>query len=184
MPNPVSFIASFFIAIAVMVVFPLYQLLDRQEDQAQILAQTATVSFVDSVRNKGYITPNMYEEYFQLLHSSGYTFDIEIEHQAKSYHPVYEDPANPSTFTGEYIVTYDHYYNSQILEILFPDNTLQQDNVTRRYELIAGDFINVRVKNSTYTPVSILRDAVTNHASDDPTSIHILYGGMVHNEDY
>lgn len=142
----------------------------------------AVTSFVDAVRDKGYISPTMYNDFVQAIHATGNTFDIQMEHGYKRYDPVYDDPTRPETFKGDYAVHYDMFYNAQILPALFPDTQAGKNDSTRRYRLAVGDTFYVMVKNTNRTNGTILHDFLNNAGSIEP-KIFIPYGGMVRNED-
>lgn len=75
------------LAVALLFLFPLVEVFDKQERMAFIIAQNAVTDFVDAVRYKGYITPTMYLEFDQALHATGYTFDIEMEPSEENVYP-------------------------------------------------------------------------------------------------
>ncbi|PGT83232.1 hypothetical protein [Bacillus sp. AFS040349] len=184
MVDAISKTVAFLLAIVLLFLVPLSFNFEREDELASLTAQNAVTKFVDSVRNKGYISPTMYNQFTQELQKIGYTYDIEITHEKKTYFPVYTDPSDPNSFTGEYMTDYQNYYSAQILPILFPDNTLPIDDDSRLYKLTTGDFFKVEVKNTNRTNSTILRDFLTGGNTGNPVVIHIPYGGMVHNEDY
>ncbi|MDQ0271218.1 hypothetical protein [Cytobacillus purgationiresistens] len=184
MVNPLSKVFSFFILIGCLFIVPLFFSFIKADDLAEINAQNVVTKFVDSVRNKGYISPSMYNDFVYDLESTGYLFDIELSHEKKTFHPVYEDPADSGTFKGDYIVDYDNYYSKQINKVLFPDNSLPIESESRVYKLMVGDYFKVTVQNMNRTKATIVHDFLTFGNTGNPTVIHIPYGGMVHNEDY
>lgn len=175
---------AYLITIILLFVVPLSFNFERQDNLVKMTAQNAVTKFVDAVRNKGYITPTMYNELTDELGKSGYRYDINLTHEQKLYYPVYTDPANPNTFTGDYQVHYQNNYAQQILPILFPNNTLPKDSKSRIYKLNVGDYFKVEIKNTNRTNATVLRDFLTNGNTGNPTVVFIPYGGMVHNEDY
>jgi hypothetical protein len=172
------------LAVALLFLFPLVEVFDKQERMTFIVAQTAVTDFVDSVRYKGYMTPTMYMDFYQTLHSTGYHFEVEMEHLMKQYVPVYADPADPATFQGEYEVIWDGYYNEQILSVLFPDNAFPIDDKRRIYRLNVEDYFRVVIRNTNRSNATIIRDFLTFSISDHRPSIYIPFGGMVQNEDH
>lgn len=182
--NALSKITAFFIAILLLFIIPLLNNFEHQDDLAELNTQNAVTRFVDSVRNKGYITPKMYNEFVTELEQTKYVFDVELTHEKKTYYPVYTDPADASTFTGEYIVDYQNYYSKQILDVLFPKSDLPLEHDSRVYKLTEGDFFTVDVKNKNKTNATILREFLTFGHTSNNVIIHFPYGGMVHNEDY
>jgi len=179
-----SFLKMFAVLIAILLlyIFPVSAAFDQQDDVSELVVMRATTSFVDAVRDKGYISPVMYDDFLQTIHATGNTFDVQMEHGQKRYDPVYDDPSRPETFRGEYDVHYDMFYNAQILPVLFPDSAAGKDDPSRRYRLHAGDTFYVVVKNTNRTNGTILHDFLNNAISPNE-KIVIPYGGVVRNED-
>ena len=182
MPNPIIKIFAVFLAV-LLLCFAVYQSYQRQEDIAYENAKQAVHDFVDNVRMKGFITPKMYEDFQSKLSIGDILYDIEIVHEKKVYTPVYTDPANPATFTNEYVVDYDEFYWKQISSFLYGEN-LSTPIEERMYKLTAGDFFKVHVENKTKTKATMLFNFLTGSLGGNDVSISITYGGMVLNEDY
>ncbi|MGY3386794.1 hypothetical protein ACVWZB_004748 [Paenibacillus polymyxa] len=172
------------IAIALLYFAPLLSSYVQQDQIAYNLSYNAVTNFVDAVRNKGYITPTMYSDFTRELELTGNMFDIQMEHKAKRYNPIYDNPADETTFTGSAEVYYDATYQDNILATLFPDNGASDNDPSRRYLLKEGDFFSVTVKNTNITNATILFDYLTNGTTGDATRIYIPYGGLVNNEDH
>jgi len=162
---------------------PTYQNLEKQEDIAYLNTYQVVTDFVDNVRTKGYITPQMYEDFQQKLHVGDVLYNVEMVHKHKYYHPVYTDPSDPTTFTGKYVVDYDEYYWEQIKEQLYGKNAGPEED--RMYKLEEGDYFGVYVENKTKFKSTMLLEFLTGKIGDhDPVVISVPYGGMVLNEDY
>jgi len=181
--NSILKVFAVIIAILLLYIFPISAAFDQQDDVSELVVLRATTSFVDAVRDKGFISPSMYNDFLQAIHATGNTFDVQMEHGQKRYIPVYDDPARPETFRNEYEVHFDRFYNAQILHVLFPDSAAGKDDPSRRYKLHAGDTFYVTVKNTNRTNGTILHDFL-NNASSPHEKIFIPYGGAVRNEDY
>ncbi|MFC0213875.1 hypothetical protein ACFFK0_15700 [Paenibacillus chartarius] len=180
--DSISKVFAILIAILLLYVFPISSAFDQQDDVSELVALRATTTFVDAVRDKGYISPTMYNDFLQAIHATGNTFDVRMEHGQKRYVPVYADPTRPETFQGKYAVHYDMFYNAQILPVLFPNSAAGKDDPARRYKLHVGDTFYVVVKNTNRTNGTILHDFL-NNASSPNEKIFIPYGGVVRNED-
>ncbi|MGM1023177.1 MAG: hypothetical protein ACQEXV_22325 [Bacillota bacterium] len=172
------------IAIALLYFVPLLSSYEQHDQISYNIAYNAVTNFVDSVRNKGYITPRMYSDFTRELGSTSNMFEIQMEHKAKRYNPIYTNPSDETTFTGTAEVYYDAAYQESILATLFPDNGSQDNDPSRRYYLKEGDFFTVTVKNTNITNATLLFDRLTNGTTGDPTRIYIPYGGLINNEDY
>ncbi|WP_338657284.1 hypothetical protein V6B14_22290 (plasmid) [Sporosarcina psychrophila] len=183
MPNIISKVFAVILLVFVMIFVPIYQSYQRQDDLAQQVAYQAVTDFVDNVRTKGYISPKMIEDFETRLELGSYLFKSEFVHEKKVYTPIYTDPTNPATFTGDYVVDYDEYHKGQIMPYLFTESSSvpKQD---RKYQMTAGDFFFVNVENMTRSKSSMLFDFFTGGNSGDGVTIVVPYGGMVLNEDY
>ncbi|MGX4584459.1 hypothetical protein [Paenibacillus chitinolyticus] len=153
------------IALLLLYLYPLAAAFDQQDDISELVALRATTSFVDAVRDKGGITPAMYNDFMAGLAATGNSFAVEMEHGSKTYVPVYDDPARPETFRDTYEIHYDAYYNAQMLPVLFPDNTLTKDDPSRRYRMRAGDSFAVTVRNTNRTAGTLIFDMLNNTIS-------------------
>lgn len=180
--NSFSKVFAIIMAILLLYIFPISAAFDNQDDVSELVVLRAVTTFVDAVRDKGYISPTMYNDFVQGLHATGNTFDIQMEHGQKRYDPVYEDPTRPETFRDAYAIHYETFYNAQMLPVLFPNTAAGKDDQMRRYKLAVGDTFHVVVKNTNRTNGTILHDFV-NNASSPHEKIFIPYGGVVRNED-
>lgn len=183
MGNPLSKIVVFLVMIVAIIFVPVYQSYEKQDSLAYHQAFQSVTTFVDNVRHKGYITPQMYNDFQQSIEVGNYLFDIELIHQEKVYSPIYTDPANANTFTGEYDVIYDEYYNPQIMKVLYPDNNKRMDDPTRIYKMHQGDTFKVQISNKATTKSALVRSFLTLGKVDEESFLEIPYGGMVLNED-
>ncbi|KEO82778.1 hypothetical protein [Tumebacillus flagellatus] len=185
--DSISKVFALILAILLLYFYPMSEGYERQDDISYMVALKAVTEFTDSVRNKGYITPQMYNDFFDELQKTGNTFDVQMERQQKRYDPVYSDttPTKPTaSFLGSYQVNYEEFYTQQIMDELFPDDqTKGLDDPSRVYKLNAGDFFKVTVVNTNKTAATLLRDFL-NNGSSETERIVIPYGGMVLNEDY
>lgn len=187
--NTISKAFALILAILLLYFFPLSEGYERQDDISYMVALKAVTNFTDAVRNKGYIDPQMYEDFFNELQKSGNTFDVEMVHQRKRYdpdynHAMYNPYTNPTPApNGTFVVSYSETYNQQILATLFPDNYLAKDDPDRVYKLYVGDYFKVTVVNTNKTGASLMRDFL-NNGSSSTEKIVIPYGGMVLNEDH
>ena len=153
-----------------MFVFPIMDTWERQDDISYMSVYATVVEFVDSVRNLGRITPDMYEKFIQELNSTGNRFEITLEHRRRLYG--LDENNKP-------ISAYKNVYTSTIEEVLndtsTPSNT--SDNI---YNLTAGDYFYVSVKNTNKTQSTLIKEVL--YASMQETfKIGVPYGGMVRN---
>lgn len=188
-----SKVIAVLIAVVLLFGYPLYQQAQRQDELTELVVHGAVTEFVDAVRTKGYITPQMYNEFNRKLGATGNQYDVQMEHMHKRYNPLYEDPSNPSsTFDNTFDIYFNGHYTEEIMNALFPTD----EKTTGRYPTIGtnysgikadpmsvGDFFTVKVKNINRTMATILRDFFTGGNTGSNTTLYIPYGGMIINED-
>lgn len=186
MVNALSKLTAALLAMVLVYLYPMLQSAERQEDIQYLRAYNELVQFTDGLRNKGYITPTMYEEFARIIEGTGEMYDIEFEHRHKKYHPEYDDPANASTFRQDFIVVYDSFYTSDILKILYPSSKGLPivETSTRKYTFEIGDFISITLIKKTRTPYQMISEWIYGAGSQNRGTTAITYGGMVLNEDY
>lgn len=175
-------ILAFILALYLLFVFPLIHALDRQEDITYQLAYNEVNLFVDSVRDRGFISPEMMTGFFSRLQMTGLSYDVQMEHLHKKYIPLYTDPTDPTTFTGEYAIISEGFYSSEINQVLYPsDLTIPEEQ--RVYKLSQGDTLSVHIVNNTPSLSSALKRFLFLQSGElSKTVVHI--GGMVQNEAY
>lgn len=164
--------------------YPLYEQARSQDKIANTIIQSASTQFIDSARTKGYITPQMWDDFNTQLAATGNQYDVKLEHLHKLTSPIYSDPANPATFQGDFTTYYTAYYNDQIMPVMFPNNTLPNDDKTRRYIMQVGDYIGINLKNTNRTTATQLWDFLMNDNTEQSATVLMNYKGMVLNEDY
>lgn len=188
-----SKVIAVLIAVVLLFGYPLYQQAQRQDELTELVVHGAVTEFVDAVRTKGYITPQMYNDFNRKLGATGNQYDVQMEHMHKKYNPLYEDPGNPSsTFDNKFDIYFNGHYTEEIMNALFPSDK----NSAGRYPTIGtnyagikadpmsvGDFFTVKVKNINRTMATILRDFFTGGNTGSNTTLYIPYGGMIINED-
>lgn len=184
MENTLWKILAFFLCAILLFLAPLMNILERQDDIAYNVVLTECNRFVDSCRDLGYITPDMYTELTERLRSTGNIYDIRLTHISRTVNPVYKESGGSLVFTGEYEVNHIAYGESQILSVLFPeDSTLPSYHKDRYYQMSMGDLLFIEVKNRGKTMAQALRDMILFTDTRTP-GIFVRAGGMVRNEAY
>ena len=150
-------IFSIILAVLLMFIFPLMDTWERQDDISYMSVYANVVEFVDSARNLGYITSDMYYSFLRSVYSTGNRYQITLEHRNFELVPGFE--------SGVYVNTYT---NSIINKL----------NTTGRYDMEAGDYFYVSVKNTNKTQATQIQEVI--YASTQETfKIGVPYGGMV-----
>lgn len=181
MPNALSKIAAIFIVVILLFIYPIKNELERQDETSRIFVLNKTIGFVDSVRNLGYISPDMYENYLGELALTGNLYKVEMEHAKLEYLPVLE--YNPSTglyetVLGEFQKSYINTYTAEIEECLFPD---PDPVLGKHYVMRKGDYFTVSVVNQNKTMATKIQEIVYGRVIS-PEKIFVTYGGMIKDE--
>lgn len=184
MSSIVSKFVAVLIAVVVMFIYPAAEAYQRQDDLSRVVVYNAVTQFVDAVRNKGYLTPVMYQDFMNQIHATGNEFEVQMEHLHKKYTPVYSDAANPDTFQHDIDVSYAGFYSADIMSVIFPDSKVEKDADARKYKMNVGDYFKVTVRNINRTAGTVMMDFVSGTLSGDAPVMAYPYGGMVLNEDY
>lgn len=183
MPNPISKIVSIML-LSLLIVFIVYQNYKMQDDLAYQNTYTATTNFAESVRNKGFITASMLEEFNDEIRIGNYDFEIELIHKKKVYTPNYTNVNDPNTFNGDYTVDYEEFYSTQIEDYLYGSSQLTPIS-ERVYKLQQEDFFEIQVINDEITNADIVFNFLTGNSNGEKvTHINVSAGGMILNEDY
>ena len=76
MEDNIQTIIVVIISIFLLFIFPVYMAYEKKDDISYALAMRYTQDLVDEVRNKGYITKYMYEDYRAKLKVTGNTLPV------------------------------------------------------------------------------------------------------------
>ena len=153
--TPVSII-GIIIASIIMFVVPLTLLADRNDDIAQLVIQTHTAEFVDTVIKTGKITVEQYENFMKSLETSGNNYDIDFEIKVHDPNPAQYATNNSGGNPGAN--AYYSIFTSQV-----------EDQLQSNGELILkdGDEIYVTVRNNSQTLSQTLKSFYYTIAGDD-----------------
>lgn len=173
MENSLWKVLAFIILVLMLFIGPLYYTFIRQDMMTYQIVNTETERFADTVRDLGYITPNMYLDFKERIQATGLNYKVTLSHYKKDVVKVLE---------GEgYLVDFDSYLEEDILEILFPESSEDNLSLERYYYMSLGDFFIIEVENTGRTKANVMRDMLTFSRSSAP-EIYIRAGGMVYNE--
>lgn len=76
-------IIEIMVAAVLLFLLPIYYLSLQQDAVCQSQVRTTTAYFVDSVRNQGYMTRNMYELFLRELDNTGQVYNVELTYYKK-----------------------------------------------------------------------------------------------------
>ena len=123
-------VVAIVLAATLMFVFPLMTMSNRADDVSQLSVQSLTTQFVDDVRTTGKITSDKYNKFVENIHSTGNTYDVEIEVKVRDENPGKKTTQANSKKIGEGV--YYSIYTTQI------ENTLKNKNTTMSQQLSGG----------------------------------------------
>ena len=87
MESSLQKIIAAIVGVIILFIVPVYISFEKIDDISYSLALKLTQNFIDNVRNKGYISPEMYADYVTKLYNTNNSYDIQIEHVKKTYYP-------------------------------------------------------------------------------------------------
>ncbi|MCX7772807.1 MAG: hypothetical protein N2376_06820 [Clostridia bacterium] len=177
MSDSLSKIVAIVLAALLLFIFPMKNEFERLDQTSRIYVFSETTKFVDSVRNLGYITPTMYEQFRNRLAITNNRYEIKLEHYKAKYDPVYDAPLNPATFHNDYNINLEGFYNDEIMKCLFPTPPVS----TARYGMAKGDYFGITVVNKNKTLATKIQELLFN-ADMKVECIFVKYGGMIRDE--
>lgn len=185
MKDAFSMIIAVILLVVLIIILPLYNYFERQDDMSYNVALKTVTMFVDEVAQNGYLDQNMYDKFIERLASTGNSYEIEIEAQKKI---TTIDPENPDSDEGEetYVDQYKSYYNKDIFNdqtgqtstVISKDNTLKNN----AFFFDVDDRFNVRIVNTNTTMASALLSAIVSSVPKE--KINISYGATIKNNNW
>ena len=160
-------VVTILLAAILLFIFPMMTLADRTDDISQIAVQTATVQFVDGVRETGKITGKNYSEFISKIESTGNTYDVELKVQRLDENPSKKTAQATETVIGEN--TYYTMYTKQIEDELV-DGVLY---------LKEGDIFSTSVVNNNQTVAEVLKNFFYRVTGNSAYTITAEYAGIV-----
>ncbi len=171
-------ITSIVIIIVLLIVFPLMHSLEKQDDLIQIELMNQVDIFLSDIKARGKLTRADYEQFGTKLAGLGNHFEVNIEHHRRLYTPVYGDPLEPASFTGDIDAVYDLVPNKDIVNQLYSPT-----NVDATYYFQRGDFVTVSVSSTLKSKHDKIRDLILLLQTETP-SFYLRLSGMVAHEAY
>lgn len=162
-------IIAIIISSVIMFMAPLVLIADRADDISQLLVQTATAEFVNEVLTSGKITSENYQRFVSSLHSSGNTYEINMEVKIlDETTSKIVTQAHPDQIGNN---SYYSLFTSQIEDKIGISSQITTNNRTGQLILKQGDLIFVTVKNNSKTLSQVLKSFYYSTTSGD---LHII----------
>lgn len=176
MGDSLSKIVAIIIAVVLLFIYPIMIIAERQDDTTRIFVLAETTKLVDSVRNLGYITTNMYKEYINVLAATNNIYNIKMEHLHTRVDSLETREVDDDSFQSDIGVNYEGYYTDEILDVIKP---IEKQN--NKYLFSKGDYFSINVRNINDTLNDKIRSMLLNF-DFRASNINIFYGGMIKNE--
>lgn len=152
-------IIEIMVTLVLLFLFPIYYLSLQQDAVCQSKVRTTTAYFVDSVRNQGYMTRNMYELFLRELDSTGQVYHVELTYYKK---------VEVQNEEGRYETHYESSYTNDLLS-------------EEKMEFQKGSFFKAEVSNISKPLSAKITDFLLAVDISDKR-IYTVYGGAVRDE--
>lgn len=170
--NYVSKIFAFLVAVLLLFIVPAYRISWITDQAVHKQVNFHTCEFVNTVRHKGFVSKEIYEEFIRGLSETGNVYDIEMKHSKDVWDYVVVDAEKEEVETMNY---FDEYPTGYILDGIY-------NKSENKYFMSKGDCFSVTVINKSKTGAMIFMNLLGGGAN--PSIIFSKYGGMIINEDY
>lgn len=174
MKDNLSIVISMVIFVILIVIFPLYNYFERQDDMSYNLALKTTTNFVDEVTEAGYLDQDAYNRFVEELSDTGNVYDIQLEAHRKLL-----TKDNNSSYNEQYLID----YNDQIFsadENKIKTNLNEKTIKDNAYYFNEGDQFYVKLKNSNTTMAGAIFNTIVPSSKKD--RIVVNYGGIIKNQ--
>lgn len=175
-------IISALLAVVVLIIAPLQYYSQKADVVTQSYVTAKTAQFVDTVRQQGKITQEVYKQFMDELDNTNELFKVEIEHSHTA--------VVPGTEVGEQYTANqieEKHYEEEILYDLFERIPTQEEKLAGiqegEYRMAKGDYITVTVSNREKGFTAKIQEAIYQTLMPS-LSILTVYGGEVRDENY
>lgn len=177
MKDNISIIFASIIGVLLIVILPLFSILDRQDSMSYNVVLTQTTNFVDNIRHNGFIDQESYYNYISALASTSNTYKVEMEIYKKRL-------IKDVDAAGDvYVEDLELFNTTDVLEVIGSENSITDAETSNEknnvYLLKEGDEVYFKVYNTNITAGSIIYSAFAGGSTTKV--IDISYGGVVNN---
>lgn len=163
-------IAEIFVTAILLFLVPLNYTAAKQDMINQTYVMTETFYLVDSVRNLGYLSANMYETYLKKLKATGHVYQVDMTQ--------YRKEAVVRENGEDYQYHYFGIYTEEIKAVLYSEKPEPAE-----YRFGQGDHFLLKVYNLDQSFFSRMSELLTGRTSGGP-QISVIYGGAIRDEAY
>ncbi len=151
----------------------------KQDMICQTYVTTEVSYLVDSVRNLGYVTDQMYTTFLRKLEATNQVYDVELIHYKRVVDPILEENTVVWNECNYYCT-----YTSDILNQLYMGtNDVDDDGSVNCYKMNQGDYFTMKVHNKNKTFAVRLQEFFL-HRNLTAEQIMVVYGGAIRDEAY
>lgn len=178
MKDNISIIFAAIIGTFLIVLLPLYSILDRQDSMSYNVVLTSTTNFVDSIRNNGFIDKESYYNYISALASTSNTYKVTLEAYRKIL--ISETDEFGNIIQDSYVEEIELYNTKDILEVLEGNTEVDVTNSNEKNNVFLfnpNDEIYVKVHNTNMTAGSVIYNVIA--GASNSKVINVSYGGVV-----
>ncbi len=150
-------IVAILVSVVALFILPVYMTFEKKDDISYSLALKTTNDFVENVREKGYLTAGMYDDYISKLSVTGNSYDIMLEHISKKYYPViyaYDDEMKNIIQKFDYNLYKEQFENANQIVIEEGENAGTYDHLVLAYDLSEEKYTEDQILECISTPVS------------------------------
>jgi hypothetical protein len=165
-----SKIVAILISVLLLFIAPLMYMAQKQDMISQIYVSNETTKFIDSIKNTGVLSSDMYDAFIRRLAATNISYRISLTHGHKKVEPLYDDVS--STFTENYVTYYYNTYEKSIRKELEDKG---------EYLFSQGDYISIEVINQSMTLGTKIQRMIFN-TSIPKEQIVVTYGGLIRSE--
>ena len=158
-------IVGFMLASVLLFIVPLTFYAGRQQNLSQLCVINESMQLVESAKNTGVITDDMYRGFEANMFKLGGRYKIELSRTHFEYNM--DD-------NGDYVKSEEIYYTPQLMEEM---------EVNGRIEFAEGDYVYIRVSRMGKGLLEKISGGLLNYATPE-NEVLAFYGGYVKNESY
>ncbi len=178
MKDNISIIFTAIIGTFLIVLLPLYSILDRQDSMSYNVVLTETTKFVDNIRNNGFVDRASYYNYISALATTSNTYKVTLEAYRRKL--IRETDEYGNVIPDSFVEEIELYNTKDILEILEGEVKQNTDNSNKKnnvYLFNANDEIYVKVHNTNITTGSVIYNVIAGESNSQV--INVSYGGVI-----
>ena len=158
-------IIGFMLASVLLFIVPLTFYAGRQQNLSQLYIINDSIQLVESIKNTGVLTDDIYRGFEVNVFKLGGKYKIELSRTHFEY---------DMDDTGDYVEREETYYTSQLMEEM---------EVNGRIEFAVGDYVYIRVSRKEKGLIEKIGSCFMNYALPE-SEVLAFYGGYIKNESY